>query len=91
MKKRAQKEGSKKNEMITVEVKDWSVSRATARGYGGLVWREKDAKHPSLHVRLAKRQKQVSLDKFLAKVAQKAKESTDSSDSVSDNESRPTQ
>jgi hypothetical protein len=35
--------------------------------------------------------KAVSLDSFLVKVAQKEKESTDSSDSVSDNESRPTQ
>jgi hypothetical protein len=33
----------------------------------------------------------VSLDRCLVKVAQKEKESTDSSDSVSDNESRPTQ
>jgi hypothetical protein len=33
----------------------------------------------------------VPLDRFLVKVAQKEKESTDSSDSVSDNESRPTQ
>jgi hypothetical protein len=32
----------------------------------------------------------VSLDRFLVKGAQKEKESTDSSDSVSDNESRPT-
>jgi hypothetical protein len=31
----------------------------------------------------------VSLDRFLVKVAQKEKESTDSSDSISDNESRP--
>jgi hypothetical protein len=37
------------------------------------------------------RQKQVSLDMFLVKVAQKEKEWTDSSDSVSDSESRPTQ
>jgi hypothetical protein len=40
---------------------------------------------------LKRRQKQVSLDGFLVKVAQKEKESTDSSDSVSDNETRPTQ
>jgi Ca2+-binding EF-hand superfamily protein len=40
---------------------------------------------------LKRRQKQVSLDRFLVKVAQKEKESTDSSDSVSNNESRPTQ
>jgi hypothetical protein len=40
---------------------------------------------------LKRRQKQVSLDGFLVKVAQKVKESTDSNDSVSDNESRPTQ
>jgi hypothetical protein len=33
----------------------------------------------------------VSLDKFLVKSAQKEKESTDSSDSVSDDESHPTQ
>jgi hypothetical protein len=31
----------------------------------------------------------VSLDRFLVKVTHKEKESTDSSDSVSDNESRP--
>jgi hypothetical protein len=37
MKERVEKEGGKK-EMITVEVKNWSVSRATGRGYGGLVW-----------------------------------------------------
>jgi hypothetical protein len=37
MKKRAEKEGGKKKEMITVEVKDGTASRATARGYGGLV------------------------------------------------------
>jgi hypothetical protein len=36
MKKRAEKEGGKK-EMITVEVKNGSVSRVTARGYGDLV------------------------------------------------------
>jgi hypothetical protein len=35
-------------------------------------------------MKLGRRQKQVSLDKFLVKVAQKEKESTDSSDSVSD-------
>jgi hypothetical protein len=33
----------------------------------------------------------VSLDRFLVKVAQKEKESTDSSENVSDNESRPIQ
>jgi hypothetical protein len=33
-------------------------------------------------MRLGRRQKQVSLDMFLVKVAQKEKESTDSSDSV---------
>jgi hypothetical protein len=33
----------------------------------------------------------VSLDRFLVKVVQKEKESIDSSDSVSDNKSRPTQ
>jgi hypothetical protein len=40
---------------------------------------------------LKRRQKQVSLDRFLVKVAQKEKESTDNSDSVSGDESRPTQ
>jgi hypothetical protein len=40
---------------------------------------------------LERRQTQVSLDRFLVKIAQKEKESRDSSDSVSDNESRPTQ
>jgi hypothetical protein len=43
------------------------------------------------HEILKRRQKQVSLDMFIVKVAQKEKESTDSSDSISDNESRPTQ
>jgi hypothetical protein len=37
------------------------------------------------------RQKQGSVNRFLVKVTQKEKESTDSRDSVSDNESRPTQ
>jgi hypothetical protein len=32
-----EKEGGKEEEMITVEVKNGSVSRATARGYGDLV------------------------------------------------------
>jgi hypothetical protein len=36
IKKRAEKGGGKK-EMITVEVKNGSASRATARGYGDLV------------------------------------------------------
>jgi hypothetical protein len=36
MKKRVEKEGGKK-EKITVEVKNGSASRATARGYGELV------------------------------------------------------
>jgi hypothetical protein len=40
---------------------------------------------------LKRRQKQVPLDRFLVKVAQKEKESTNSSDSVNGNESRPTQ
>jgi hypothetical protein len=43
------------------------------------------------HEILKRRQKQVSLDRFLVKVTQKEKESTDTSDSVNDNESRPTQ
>jgi hypothetical protein len=33
VKKRVETEGGKKKEMITVEVKNGSVSRATARGY----------------------------------------------------------
>jgi hypothetical protein len=37
MKKRVDKEGRKKKEMITVEVKNESASRAIARGYGDLV------------------------------------------------------
>jgi hypothetical protein len=37
MKKRVEKEGSKKKEMIAVEVTNGSASRATARGYGDLV------------------------------------------------------
>jgi hypothetical protein len=37
MKKRAENEGGKKKEMVTVEVRNGSVSRATARGYGDLV------------------------------------------------------
>jgi hypothetical protein len=64
MKKRVEKEGGKKKEMITVEVKNGSLGR---------------------------RQKQVSLDRFLVKVTQKEKESTESSDYVSDNESSPSQ
>jgi hypothetical protein len=61
--------------MITVEVKNGSASRATARGYGVLVWggggrKEKDV-YPSLQMRLGRRQKQVSLDRFLVKAAQK--------------------
>jgi hypothetical protein len=43
------------------------------------------------HEILKRRQKQESLDRFLVKAVQKEKESTDSSDSVSDNESHPTQ
>jgi hypothetical protein len=37
MKKRVEKEGGKKEEMITVEDKNGTVSRATARGYGDLI------------------------------------------------------
>jgi hypothetical protein len=37
MKKWVEKEGGKKEEMIKVEVKNGSASRATARGYGDLV------------------------------------------------------
>jgi hypothetical protein len=37
MKKRVEKEGGKKKEMITVEVKNGSASRTKARGYGDLV------------------------------------------------------
>jgi hypothetical protein len=38
MKKRIEKEGGKRKEMNTVEVKNWSVSWSTARGYGDLIW-----------------------------------------------------
>jgi mevalonate pyrophosphate decarboxylase len=89
LKKRAEKEGGKKKEMITVEVKNGSASRATATGYGDLM--RKRRRHHSLQMRLGRRQKQESLDRCLVKVTQKEKDSTDSSDSVSDNESRPTQ
>jgi hypothetical protein len=37
LKKRVEKEGGKKKEMITVEVKNGSALQATARGYGDLV------------------------------------------------------
>jgi hypothetical protein len=37
IKKRVEKEDGKKTEIITVEVKNVSASRATARGYGDLV------------------------------------------------------
>jgi hypothetical protein len=37
MKKRVEKEGGKKKEMITVKVKNGSALRATARGYGDLI------------------------------------------------------
>jgi hypothetical protein len=37
MKKKVEKVGGKKKEMITGEVKNGSVLRATARGYGDLV------------------------------------------------------
>jgi hypothetical protein len=37
MKKRVEKEGGKKKEMITVKVMNGSASQATARGYGDLV------------------------------------------------------
>jgi hypothetical protein len=49
MKKRAEKEGGKKKEMIGVEVKNGSALWATARGYGDLVWGgggEKDGNIP---------------------------------------------
>jgi hypothetical protein len=49
--------------------------------------RRKRRRHPSLQMRLGRRQK--PLDRFLVKVAQKEKESTNSVDSVSANESRP--
>jgi hypothetical protein len=76
------KGGKKKEMMITVEVKSNSKR----------LWRSRlRRKHPSLQKRLDRRQKQVSLDRLLVKVAQQEKESTDSSDSVIDNESRPTQ
>jgi hypothetical protein len=37
MMKRVEKEGGKKKEMITMEVKNGSASRATPRGYEDLV------------------------------------------------------
>jgi hypothetical protein len=37
MKEKAEKEDSKKKEMTTVEVKNGSASRATARGYRDLI------------------------------------------------------
>jgi hypothetical protein len=37
IKKRVEKEGGKKQEMIAVEVKNASASRATTRGCGDLV------------------------------------------------------
>jgi hypothetical protein len=48
MKKMDWKEGGKKKEMITVEVKKGSALRATARGYEDLVWggEEKDGDIP---------------------------------------------
>jgi hypothetical protein len=52
---------------------------------------EKKTKTSLSSKRLGRRQKQVSLDRLLVKVAQKEEESTDSSDPVSDTESRPTQ
>jgi hypothetical protein len=73
--------------MITVEVKSNSKRSWRSRLRG----RRKRRRHPSLKIRLGRRQKQVPLDRFFVKVAQKENESTDSSDSVSDNESRPTQ
>jgi hypothetical protein len=41
LKKIVEKEGGKKEEMSTVEVKNGSASRATARGYEDLVEEEK--------------------------------------------------
>jgi hypothetical protein len=37
MKKRIEKEGGKKKEMIMVKVKNGFASQATARGYGDLI------------------------------------------------------
>jgi hypothetical protein len=73
--------------MITVGVKSNSKRLWRSR----LRRKRKRQGHPSLQMRLGRRENQVSLDKFLVKVAQKEKQSTDGSDSVSDNESRPTQ
>jgi hypothetical protein len=93
MKKRAEKEGGKKKEMITVEAKEWICIAGNSKRLwrSRLRRRRKRRRHPSLQMRLGRRQKQVSLDRFPVKVAQKEKESTDSNDSVSDNETRPTQ
>jgi hypothetical protein len=91
MKKIVEKEGGKK-EMIMVEVKNGSASQATARLWRSrLRRRRKRWRHPSFQMRLGRRQNQVSLDRCPVKVTQKEKESTDSSDSVSDNESSTTQ
>jgi hypothetical protein len=45
--------------MITVEVKNGSALRATARGYGDLIWGggEKDRDIPFFQIRLGRRQK----------------------------------
>jgi hypothetical protein len=91
MKKRSEKKGGKKKEMIR-----WKLRmdlHCQQQQEVMEIWseeKEKKMRPPSLQMRLDRRQKQVSLDRFLVKVAQKEKESTDSSDSVSDNESRPT-
>jgi hypothetical protein len=94
MKKKAEKEGGRRKEMITVEVKNWTEFASNSKR----LWRShlrrrrrKRWRHPSLQMRLGTRQKQVLLDRCLVKVAQRKKESTDRSDSISDNDNRPTQ
>jgi hypothetical protein len=62
MKKRAEKEGGKKKEMITRE----NIKRL----WRSRLRRRKRRKHPSLQMRLGSRQKQVSLDRCLIKKSQ---------------------
>jgi hypothetical protein len=71
VKRRAEKEGGKKKEMITVEVNICIASNSKRLWRSRLRRRRKRQRHPSLQMRLGRRQKQVSLDRFLVNVAQK--------------------
>jgi hypothetical protein len=71
MKKRVEKEGGKKKEMITVEVKMDLHRKQQQEVMEISSEEEKRRRHPALQMRLGRRQKQVSLDRFLVKVAQK--------------------